>query len=244
MHKLTGLLFLCTLLFRAPTLCASGGPTLFLSIDPMLLFVNPGLTQDVHLNHQLGNTYIDQTGPTKKTFFSISAGLRPYHSEQLQINTGLRYIPVSSVALQGQIWQLKSPLFDDMAYHFQVKSHIFLVDNIISWTRYRLQPGVVFGLGVSANKADRFQEVPLTETAAFSLQTTKGATTTQVAYELGTVLDYSINHKSLIELAYRYIRAGTGHLQPFSLQNTTEHLSTGTLKYSVFSIGFRAYYEW
>lgn len=233
---------LFTLVMKMPVVFATTWPAVFVSIDPALLFTNPGITQEINLYNGIGNTYIDQTKGIQSSTVSLGIGIRSYQSEQLQVNTSWRYVPVPSLPLQGQIWQLKSPLFNDLAYSFKVKSNLLLVDNIISWTRHRLQPGVILGLGMSTNTTGGYHEIPLTDSAAPSLQVVNGARTAQIAYELGAVLDYSMD-RAVIELAYRYVNAGTGYLQPSQLQNTMDRLSTGQLNYRLVSIGIRAYYE-
>lgn len=234
---------LFTLAVHFPVVFATTSPTVFVSIDTARLFTHPGITQDINFNNDIGNTYVNKTNQLHNNTISLGVGLRPYKNEQLQISTGLRFVPVSPLLLQGQIWQLKSPLFDDLGYSFQVKSNVLLVENIISWTRHYLQPGVILGLGMSTNTTGGFSEIPLTDSAATSLQTVNGARSTQLAYELGAALDYTIDSGAVIALAYRYINAGSGHFQPFSLQNSADRLLTGTLKYHLVSIGIRAYYE-
>lgn len=229
------------ILLDTPIIFAAPLP-FFLSIDPALVLTSPGITQDINFTDTLGNTYINKTKGIKKDSLSVAAGVRFYSNRHWQLSTGIRYLPVNRFVLEGQIWQLKSPLFDELGYTLQVKSNLLLIDNIISWTQYAIQPGIILGLGHSYNTTDKFFEVALAESAAPSLQTANGFRKSQCAYELGAVLDYS-RENAVIELAYRYINAGTGQLQAFSLQNTRDRFSTGTLYYHMISVGIRAYYE-
>ena len=233
---------LIVLVLLSPIAYASKWPELFVSIDPALLLTNPGITQEINFYDNLGNTYVDETNWKQAASVSLALGLRAYQNQNFQINTSLRYVPVADVYLNGQIWQLKSPLFNDVDYNFHVRSNLLLIDNIISWTHYHFQPGLILGLGMSTNTTSRFQEWPSIDSGAISLQQVTGSRNHQFAYEIGAVLDYSMD-KAVIEFAYRYMNAGSGYFQSFSLQNTADQLSTGVLNYHMLSIGIRAYYE-
>ncbi|MCX7116058.1 MAG: hypothetical protein NTW08_09165 [Gammaproteobacteria bacterium] len=244
MKKINGLIccIFTAIIALAPNTYAFKRTPLFLSIDPALLLAKPGVTQAINLYNDMGNTYVNQSGWQQQGTVVLGAGLRAYQNEQVQVNSSFRYIPVSNLSLTGDIWQLNSPLFNDLAYKFQTRSDLFLVDNIISWSRYRLQPGIILGAGVSRNTTSALIEIPLVKTSAPSLQQALGSKNTPFAYEFGAALDYTMD-RCLFELAYRYINAGQGYLQPFPLQNTLDRLSTGTLQYHVISLGIRAYYE-
>lgn len=242
MKILNGFLFFTTsFLFVLSTTSASATRALYLSIDPAIVTAQPGVTQHINLYNDIGNTYVDSNRWRNESSLILGVGGRVFQNEHLEINTGFRFIPINDLPLEGQIWQLDSPLFNNLDYSYQVSSNLFLVDNIISWTHYHLQPGVILGLGISTNTTSSFREIPTSDTAMPSLQSTGGEKTNQLAYELGAVLDYSMQ-EVIFELAYRYMNGGRGYLQPFSLQNTKDQLSTGMLHYQVISLGIRAYY--
>lgn len=238
-NKFVILLF-CTV--KWSIIFAAAIPQFFVSIDPAWVMGNPGKTQEINIEPGLGNIYLDQTGTRRSITVSPGIGLRSYQNGAFQINTALRFVPVSSMSLHGQIWQLKSPLFNDLGYQLQAKTNALLFDNMISWRHHCWQPGIILGLGVSRNTTKEFHEISLTDTAFPSLQTVNGASVSRMATELGAALDYSME-PIIFEFAYRYINAGTGQLQSFPLQNTTDVFSTGKLKYHMISLGIRAYYE-
>lgn len=228
-------------LFLSPLTSATSVRSLYLSIDPAVVLARPGMTQQINLYNDLGNTYVNANRWREDASLIMGIGGRVFQNDELQINTGFRFIPVSDIPLKGQIWQLNSPLFYNLDYAYHVNSNLFFWDNIISWTRYHVQPGIILGLGVASNTTSAFREIPIFSTSMPSLQTIGGKKTNQFAYELGAVLDYSMQDV-IFELAYRYINAGYGYLQPFTLQNTQDQISTGILQYHLISIGIRAYY--
>ena len=216
-------------------------PLLFFNIDPSLVLVKPGMTQNINFYNDVGNTYINSSGLKKSGTVSLALGLRSYQNKNFDTHTGIRYLPIADNVVDGQIWQLKSPLFNDIAYSYQVKSSILVIDNILSWTRYKFQPGLILGLGVAKNSTDAFQEVALENSSTISLQNLSGNTNYRFSYEIGFALDYAFD-RFLVELAYRYINAGSSDFQAFPLSNTSDKLSTGTLNYNIISLGMRAYY--
>ncbi len=219
----------------------SAKPPLFLNIDPAWVLVQPGMTQNINFYDNVGNSYVNSRSLKQIGTVSLALGIRAYQDKNFDIHTGIRYLPVADNVVNGQIWQLKSPLFNDIAYSYQVRSSVLLIDNIISWTRYKFRPGFIFGIGGARNTTDGFQEVALADSATISLQNLSGKKNYQLSYELGFALDYAFD-KFLVELAYRYINTGPGYFQAFPLSNTADKLSTGTLNYNVISLGMRAYY--
>ena len=132
---------------------------------------------------------------------------------------------------------------NELAYSYQIKSDVFLIENLLTATRSRLQPGILVGLGYAANRTSGFQQLPLSNTAAPSSLIFSGTKTNQFSFEFGAVLDYACYRKLTLELAYRYLNVGKGYFESSALQDTTDTLSTGTLAYHIVSLGIRAYYD-
>ena len=80
--------------------------------------------------------------------------------------------------------------------------------------------------------------MPLNNHSFSSLDHFRNNSLIQFAYELGAVLDYPVKDV-VFEIAYRYLNTGHGELGLSSLQNTTQHLTTGSLYYHAISLGVR-----
>ena len=222
---------------------ASQFDAVYLKIDPALLFTQPGLTQQLSLYNGFGNTYVNSHKWTNEGTAFFGFGVRSFSNNAWQLNTSFSYLPVRNFPDNGQIWQLNSPLFNDLAYSYQIKSDVFLIENLLTATRSRLQPGILVGLGYSANRTSGFQQLPLSNTSAPSSLIFSGTKTNQFSFEFGAVLDYACYRKLTLELAYRYLNVGKGYFESSALQDTTDTLSTGTLAYHIVSLGIRAYYD-
>ena len=228
--------------FLAATLMQShsiASPVAFVSLDAVTLLSDISHTQAINLFDTLGNTYITAHQWQHDESVLLGIGLRTYQQDGLDVNTSLRFLPMGTRAIHGDVLQLYSPRFRNLSYTYDVSTQLLLLDNIMTWTAHRLQPGLIAGLGRASNSATHYQETPLNEHAAPSLDHFSNQTRVQLAYELGAVLDYACNKDVIIEVAYRYLDAGQGQLGLSPLQNTLDHLSTGPLRYQTLSLGVR-----
>lgn len=214
----------------------------FASIDVAVLFSKLGTTQDVNLLGSMGDTYV-ATKDRKSTATAIfGLGVRTYNTNPFTFNTSVRYIPIPKTELQGNVWQLKSSRFNNLAYTYKLQSDVFFAENIASWTRYAIQPGLILGLGGARHKVGYYHVTPLNNRASNALGAFGNATRTQLAYEVGAALDYPCKH-TVLELAYRFMDLGQGHLGYSPQQNTQDRLSTGPIRYQSLSFGGRIYYD-
>lgn len=193
--------------------------------------------------NDLGNTYEASNSWHARETGLFGLGLRTYRQHDIEMNTSLRFLPVMEMSTQGEVLQLYSSDFRNLAYTYDITSNFLLVDHIVTWTKYRFKPGFLVGLGGVSNETSHYSETALNPNAAPSLDHFTAENQLQFAYELGAVLDYTYNPVLTIECSYRYLNAGHGQLGLSSLQNTSYHLSTGLIDYHTFSIGVRLYHE-
>jgi hypothetical protein len=217
-------------------------PTAFISVDAATLFAEPGHTQAVALLNTLGNTYVLNDQWQHDESIILGMGITTYQHHDIEINTSARYIAQVIMPIQGDVLQLHAERFRNLTYRYDVASSFWLSDNTITWTKHRLQPGIILGVGAALNKASNYHEKALNKHSAPSFSPFANRHTTQLAYEIGAVLDYSIQ-AVVFECAYRYLNAGEALLGLSSLQNTENHLSTGPLHYNVISLGVRIHYD-
>ena len=168
----------------------------------------------------------------------LGVGFKILQYNQIDINTGVRYIPQVTLPSKGDVLQLHSPLFRNLSYAYDLTSNFWLADNTITWTKHRLQPGFIIGVGGATNTLTNYQEASLNNHSAPSLDHFKNSRNTQFAYELGAVLDYTLDEITF-ECAYRYLNAGHAQLGLSPLQNTTAHLTSGLIQYNAVSLGVR-----
>ena len=216
---------------------------LFVSVDATTFFTRPGQTQQVKLMNDLGNTYVPLRHWDNKTTVMFGAGATTYDKNNILFNTGIRYFSTSDLLLNGNIWQLNMPGFNNLSYDYRLKSDLILAENAISCARFILQPSFILGLGYASNATSQYQAKPLYSHAAPAPQVFTNKRTSQLAYEVGAGLDYLILKPAVIELAYRFIGAGKGYLGYSPIQNTTDRLSTGNIYYHTISLGVRLYYD-
>ncbi len=216
---------------------------LFVSVDATTFFTRLGTTEQVNLMNGLGNTYVADKHWDNKTTVMFGAGAITYDRSNIIFNTGVRYFSTSNLLVEGNIWQLHMPEFNNLSYSYRVKSDLILAENAISYTKHMIQPNFILGLGYASNKAGDFRPSPLYSHAAPALKVFTSERTAQFAYEVGAGIDYALLKPAVIELAYRFIGAGKGYLGYSAIQNTEERLSTGNIYYQTISLGIRLYYD-
>ncbi len=216
---------------------------LFMSVDASTFFTKPGITQNINLFNNLGNTYVAAKHWDNKTTLLFGVGATTYQKNNIIFNTGLRYLATSDILLNGNVWQLNQAQFNNLSYNYRVKSDLLLVENAISYAQYVIQPSFILGLGYAKNTASAYQTSPIYNHAATANQAFTDKSTSQLAYEIGAGLDYYLLKPAVIELAYRFIGAGKGYLGYSPLQNTSNRFSTGNIYYQTISLGIRLYYD-
>lgn len=218
---------------------AIAAPIGFISMDALESWANTSHNQQVTLSGTLGNTYLGHSYRQNASSGMFGIGLRTYQNHNINVNTSLRFITPINTTSSGDILQLNSPKFHNLSYNYDTSSTIFLTDNLLTWTQHRLQPGFILGLGGASNATSHYKEHPLNNHSSTGLDHFSENTKTQLAYELGAVLDYAFNNNIIFECAYRYINAGHGQMGLSTTQTTSEHLLTAPLQYHTISIGVR-----
>lgn len=213
----------------------------FFSLDAGAWWAYPGYSQAINLFDNLGNTYLGNKQWKNNGTIILGVGLRTMNQTALQMNTSLRFLPMMGMSLSGEVQQLNSPQFQNLAYRYDVHSTLLLLDHIVTWNKHRLQPGLIAGIGAASNKTGQYIETPLNNYSASSEDHFYNGQRTHWAYELGAVLDYTFADV-VFECAYRFIDAGRGQLGLNPSQNTPDHLSTGPLQYQTLSLGVRFYH--
>ncbi len=213
----------------------------FFSLDAVVVFSQPGQTQDVNLWNNIGNTYSANRSWQNNVRAMLGVGVQAYASNEWQITSGLRFLPTINMSGQGDVLQLKSDNFLNFSYSYDITSHLLLWENSVTWTKHRWQPGLLVGIGGAWNTLSNYREIPLNEYAYGGQDHFSSQSQSQFLYEVGAVLDYAVDKNVMIEGAYRYIDAGNARLGVSPGQNTHDHLSTGPLHYQTISLGVRIY---
>ena len=202
-----------------------------------------GQTQNLKLFNTSGNTYVAVKNWENITTLMYGVGVTTYQKQDMRLNTSVRFVTLKTTPLDGYVWQLYSPRFQNLSYTYQLKSNVVLLENSFSWSRFSFEPGLILGLGRAENKASHYQAIPLHERAAAPLQGFADAKTAQLAYEVGALLDYNWRNTTL-NVAYRWIGTGVARLGHSPHQTTQDRLSSGQIYYQTVSIGARLYYDY
>ncbi|MCH9689294.1 MAG: hypothetical protein K0U24_03945 [Gammaproteobacteria bacterium] len=81
---------------------------LFLSVDATNFVTKIGETQSVNLINTIGNTYVPNKHWEDKTSVLFGVGATTYQNNNMIFNTGLRYLNMSNMLSNGNVWQLNT----------------------------------------------------------------------------------------------------------------------------------------
>lgn len=133
---------------------------------------------------------------------------------------GLSYHYFSPMSVNGNLKQGITPPYYQANYTYSINSSQFLAEAILRQAWYQaLSPYFILGLGVAFNYAQNYStNVPayLTVTPSYSNNTTKS-----FSYALGLGLDYLIDPKLSIGIAYRFINLGFAGLGSGKIRYTS-----------------------
>ncbi len=230
----TVLLFVCGLTAASTHIAAS--PTPHLTAQAGINVSTIGETQQVALFNTLSNTYEPDRVQDSSAVALLGAGLTFFQNAPIAISSNITYVLLSRQTLNGEIWRLQNPNFNNLNYKFNLQSHVWLFDNYFRLTKYKLQPNFIAGVGFAENKSSHYVATSKTQTSQPMLQPFADSTRTPFAYELGFGVSRALKRVNVI-IAYRYISAGKGQLGLTPVQNTTDHLSTGHINDNILTLG-------
>ena len=220
-----------SLIFVSHTVCASnaiftmsGGPAWY----------SAGQTQTFALQPGYNNTYVaskfNQVLAKGEWFLGVSHSLA---------QLGIAVATTSNASLQGQVWELGDPLFNNFTYNYNLQHTHFalkgkLLTDLMSNT---FLPYISASAGVGFNLANQFMIKSLLfesiNPAPFSAHTT-----TAFTYTLGAGMQYAINHQWSFGIGYDFSDWGASGLgraygQTLNTGLTLNHLYTNQLQFNL-----------
>ena len=136
-------------------------PTPFISIDALLINSNTEHSQPVRLMNTSGNTYLAAQSWQQNESVMLGIGLHTYQQHGIDLNTSLRYMSNITTHNHGDVLQLYSPKYRNLSYTYDVTTQLVLVENVVTWTKHTIQPGLIFGIGHASNSTSNYREAPL-----------------------------------------------------------------------------------
>lgn len=207
----------------------SGGPAWYQAGETQTFYLQPGFQ----------NTYVANTPTQILASGELFLGLQRNISSAYDVQLGFAVATSSDAYLQGNIWELANPRFDNFSYqykeshtHIAVKGKI-LTDILGSGTL----PYASGSLGYAFNRAYGFSMTPLIF-QALAEPLFQSNTQNAFTYTVGAGLMKAVNQYWQVGLGYEFADWGRSALNPSSVQTmnqgiTLNHLYTNQLQFSL-----------
>ena len=221
----------------APLVQAS---TLVATVNAGPAWYNAGETQTINLQPEFPNTY-DATRATHALAsgeFVLSLQ-RPLTASSLA-QLGLALSMDSAARVQGDVWELADPVFNNFNYQYKVTHKQVAVKGKLLSTAFSetILPYLSASVGVGFNKSYHFTMTPKIY-AAIPVPAFQANTQTSLAYTLGVGVQRSINQHWQAGVGYEFANWGKSQLAraPGQILSTSglqlQHFYTHELQLSV-----------
>jgi len=132
---------------------------------------------------------------------------------------------------EGDVWQFAVPLFDTLAYSYNIHHSrvVFASKLLTTLPRYQtIHPYFSWELGTAYNNASNYQETPLIPLAVPMMPFTNDRQSS-FAWGLGVGVDYSLNQHVRAGIGYQFADLGSVALGITPAESTTQTLDLSHL---------------
>lgn len=188
-----------------------------------------GQTQNLLIQPDFLNTYVAQKNTQDINYIELFLGIQMPIIQHLKTQLGIAFAEFNSANLNGQIWELGDPTFNNFNYQYRINHrHIAFEGKFLSDYFTELLPYFSFSLGIANNRASSFSSTPVIfevlPEPGFSSKTQHAFT-----YSLGVGLTKILKEHWQIGVGYLFTDQGKSVLGPSAIQTTTDHLTLNHL---------------
>ena len=194
-------------------------------------FVSQGGSHSLTLIPPFHNTYVSNESWKTVGDFGGFLGIEHPFREWLSVQTGIAGYGNTSIPITGHVWQFGVPAFDNLTYRYQVSHGRLMFSNkfLTSWNRYPgLLPYFTLELGAAFNRANHYQETPLTA-LALPMAPFSSHSQTSFSWGLGIGGDYIIREHIRVGLGYQIADLGGASLGLTPAETTNQPLGVSHL---------------
>lgn len=208
-----------------------------LSIGPA--WYRGGETQTLEIIPDFFNTYTANKITRSLASGELFVGLQRPISTRLSGQLGIAGSIYNSAHLQGSIWEMADPNFDNFSYRYNIRQKRVALKGLLlshAFSRAWL-PYLSSSAGIGFNKADSFTIIP-TLFSAVAPPAFQNNTITSFSYTFGVGLRKTLNAHWQAGIGYEFADWGKSRFNPASGQtlNTSvqlNHLYTNELQFSL-----------
>ena len=214
-----------------------GTPVATLSAGPA--WYNQSNTQSIALQPDFINTYVEHTPTQILASGEFFLGLQQTVNALWLTQFGVAVSTDSSARIQGDVWELADPTFDNFTYQYKIiHTHVAAKGKLLSrWFSKTVLPYVAGSIGVGFNQAYQFTVTP-TIYAAVAPPPFAQNTQTSFTYTVGAGIQKVITTHWQTSIGYEFGDWGKSQLSPAVGQTintglSLNHLYTNQLQFGI-----------
>ena len=232
---LIGLITLCVSQISLANNLLDFRPTV-LSVNLGPAWTSSGYSQTITLLPNVMNRYVssDQT----HSFFNgeLFVGWKKSWTDAYLTHLGLAVDVTNSLRLNGAVWQMANPLFDNELYSYKVNhTHVAFKGKIIDQSFQSISPYLFGSLGVGFNRAYGYNNTPTITSVIASPNFTQN-TQTAFTYTVGTGFQRHLTKTFTIGIEYEFGDWGKSQLSSAPYQTIGNGLSLQHMYYNGFNV--------
>ena len=201
-------------------------PLIMFSLGPD--FIKHGRAQTLSLYPPFENYYTNTKSSATVIDGGIFVGIERALTDKIRIQYGIAGYTDAELHPQGDVWLFSSPLFDTLAYQYNVRhSRIVAEGKFLFDTHYSeaLYPYFSWSIGTAFNKASDYKETPLVA-GAVPTQPFNNNTQTAFTWGVGVGIDASVSKNIRVGAGYQFADFGS-----ISLGRTPAAITSQTLSF-------------
>lgn len=195
---------------------------LVLAMTTGLARENAGSTQTFDLAPGVSRTYKNENNTNLLGSGEIFVGIQKSISQAIDLQLGIAAAAAKTAKLKGVIWDDANPLFDNKIYHYKLQHKRIATKSKISFnntsdTTTGLIPWVSGSLGISFNRAYKFNNLPIID-GAIADNNFSNNTKLSLAYTLSVGIQKKINENLNVSIGYEFADWGKSELGRSTVQ--------------------------
>ncbi len=203
-------------------------------------FVRAGQAQTLTLLSPFQNHYTNNSATATVTDGGVFLGVERVLTDYFSVQLGVAGYVDAKLSPGGDVWQFAVPLFDTLSYSYNIHhSRVMFSSKLLTIVPgyQAIHPYFSWELGTAYNRANSYQETPLTPLAV-PMTPFANHTQSSFAWGLGVGVDYNFNQHIRGGIGYQFADLGAVSLGVTPAASTTQtlslsHLYTNQLRFQI-----------
>ena len=208
----------------------------YIRLTTGLSFALASHNQTANFSSSYWKSLVSNSDTDPALYGGLSAGLRIPLTATLAAEVGVGAYQAENYTPSGKVYQYSSPEFYNMNYRYNIHhQRLMLEGKLLATCATIYHPYISAGLGVSHNRSDTYQELPIQGFAVPDLPFSS-ASQNSLSYALGVGVDIDVTNHWRLGAGYELIDLGKTKLGGSPAQQTPQPIFTDRMKANQFML--------